>query len=194
MKFLLTALPFVFIGGQAQANLARSASLTPVDPVGDVVAIQAPNKDTRIFYQPRSGGGIAHLCVDSSFKDGLLTCDATIVPPTEVRDGTPIAAVTLNADNNGFTENRVFFVSPDNILSEYLFTTADHGRSGPNCPKCITHNGFPVVNGSQVLYAMANPSAPGVRVRVGFVSTASPDTITEASLNANGQWTLAVMP
>ncbi|KAK7460790.1 hypothetical protein VKT23_008718 [Stygiomarasmius scandens] len=185
-----------FLVGVRAASL--STNLVPLDTVGAVAAIQIPSNPTRIFYQSFSGG-IHQLCIDGTFTTGGLTCgpdNAPSVPPDEVAYGSPIVAVTFDAlpsNSSRFSEFRIYYFSNENILSEFIFTPGNP-RHGDACPECITHRGFAVVPGS-FLYAMANPTKPGNRVRVGFRSAGSPTTITEAVLNGNtNTWSLTVLP
>jgi len=77
-------------------------------------------------------------------------------------------------------------------LSEYINNIAAHG---PNCADCVTNENFGVARGSKALYAIADETKPGMQLRVGFESTESPGTITEATFNANTRkWSLTVLP
>ena len=48
------------------------------------------------------------------------------------------------------------------------------------------------MNGSQVLYAMEDPTTK--TVRVGFVSAGSPGTLSEAVRTSGGAWSVASLP
>ena len=48
------------------------------------------------------------------------------------------------------------------------------------------------MNGSQVLYAMEDPTSK--TIRVGFVSTGSPGTLSEAVRTSGGAWSVASLP
>lgn len=83
------------------------------------------------------------------------------------------------------------------MLSEYIWQdtnptgTPNGVQGGPSCLDCITKEGFTVVPGSQVLYALGNPAAN--QVRVGFGSAGAPNTVTEA-VNSGSGWQIAVLP
>ncbi|THU98019.1 hypothetical protein K435DRAFT_777691 [Dendrothele bispora CBS 962.96] len=195
-KYILTILPFfltTLIGSKAQ-DATLSPHVEPVDAVGDIAAVQVSNGGTRIYYEPRNGSGIAQICTSAPFSTGDTNCHTGNfggVAAGDVLPGTPVAAVTLD----GFSELRVYFFSRDNVLSEAIWTTAGGARSGDACPNCITHSGFQVVPGSKALYAMISTTMPASHVRVGFISAASPNTITEAILNSNtNRWSLSTLP
>ncbi|KAF5345433.1 hypothetical protein D9758_013638 [Tetrapyrgos nigripes] len=196
-KLFFAILPFFLAGSQAQLvpNAARASNLHPVSIVGDATAVANElNHGTRIYYQP-PGGGISQICTNEAFAaGGDTTCDASVVPSQYVLPGTPIVATTALTNGGAFDEIHVFFLSPDYILSEWRWTSAGGPRFGDGCPNCVTHSAFGAVNGSEVLYAIQS-SRPATKLRVGFVSVASPTTITEATWNFNTNvWSLAVLP
>lgn len=80
----------------------------------------------------------------------------------------------------------MFFVSPENILSEYYFTEGIGLQGGTSCTTCVTSEGFLVTANSQMLYAIETST----KVRVGFVSAGSPNTVSEAVSSGNG-WSVA---
>ncbi|KAJ6568606.1 hypothetical protein B0H19DRAFT_1065425 [Mycena capillaripes] len=156
----------------------------PITFVGNIVVPQASNGDTRVYYQ-NADNSIGELAVTGPFISGHLE-------NSDVLPGTPIAAAVLG-DN--WAELHVFFVSPAHVLSEWIYSgsaTAGAWRGGPSCSDCITVNGYIVQPGSQVLYATANnsPSSPAL-LRVAFVSSGAPNTLSEASFTTARGWQLA---
>ena len=80
----------------------------------------------------------------------------------------------------------VYFLSPANVLSEYIWNAGWQG--GPSCTQCLTASNFVAAAGSQILYAMGNPDT--AELRVGFVSAGAPTTLTEAVHDVGGEWQL----
>ncbi|KAJ7892000.1 hypothetical protein B0H13DRAFT_1538956, partial [Mycena leptocephala] len=122
---------------------------------GNVAVVQATDLggDTRLFYQ-NADNSIQQTGIHGAFNIGTFTGTGLIVPAQEVVAGTPIAAALISP---AFTEMHVFFVSPSNILSEYIWSNAAGAfRGGPSCSDCITVNQFVVQPGSKVLYATGN--------------------------------------
>lgn len=58
----------------------------------------------------------------------------------------------------------VFFLSTDRVLSEYRYSSPTGWRGGDACLWCITHSGFQVAEGSDVLYALESPTDNTIRV------------------------------
>ncbi|THV04309.1 hypothetical protein K435DRAFT_835424 [Dendrothele bispora CBS 962.96] len=181
------------------AAVEAAPNVFPVDAVGDVTAVrdETGTGATRIFYQDRNGT-INRLCISSApSQGGSQTClDTTtrdVVPANEVLFGTPLAAMTVVNSAGQFGGSHVYFVKPDHTLGEFI---ANHNPThGPGCVECIDREGYQVVPGSQVLYAIGTTSSKTFRRRVGFVSPGQPNTITEATWNIDTkQWSLAVLP
>lgn len=87
----------------------------------------------------------------------------------------------------------VFFLSPERTLSEYRYTKDTGWVGGNACPLCVTHSGFKVAEGSEVLYVAENPK--GDIIQVGFVSAGAPGTLSEVVTTNKGQnWQLAPLP
>ncbi|KAJ7892413.1 hypothetical protein B0H13DRAFT_1625594, partial [Mycena leptocephala] len=158
---------------------------------GNVAAVQATNGDTRLYSQ-NSNNTIQEIGVSSPFNGGGHSFGPdSLVPGAEALGGTPIAAAIVNG--TGFQEIHFFFVSPTNILSEYIW--ADAWRGGPSCTDCITRSGFVVQPGNKVLYAVANDAAGSpATLRVGFVSAGAPGTISEADFSPTKGWQVAQLP
>ncbi|KAJ7879815.1 hypothetical protein B0H13DRAFT_1541125, partial [Mycena leptocephala] len=120
---------------------------------GNVAAVQVTTGDTRIFFQD-STGGIVIGGVTAPFLSGgtNIGIGSPVVPANEVLPYTPIVAITANTA--GYTGIRIYFLSPENVLSEYTWTQAVGFSGGPSCTGCLTAQGIVVKNGSEVLYAM----------------------------------------
>ncbi|KAJ7728387.1 hypothetical protein B0H16DRAFT_1330984 [Mycena metata] len=160
--------------------------------MGDIVAIQAGNGDTRLFFQD-STGDILEWGVTGVFTTGHNEGSSVLVPANEVLPHTPIVAITANTA--AYTAVRLYFLSPDYILSEYIWpTTIATSRigfmGGPSCTACLTAQGI-VASSSEVLYAMAN--AAFNQFRVGFISPGEPTTLSEAE-NLGSGWQVATYP
>ncbi|KAJ6567592.1 hypothetical protein DFH09DRAFT_441726 [Mycena vulgaris] len=173
-----------------------SPGFVPVTFVGNVAAMQATdlNGDTRLFYQ-NADGSIQELAINGPFTGGTLTGSGLLVPVGQAMPGTPMAIANLGTK---FTELHVFFVSPSNILSEYIWLEATgswHGGASGGCTTCVDVNRFTVQSGSKVLYAMGNSvgGAPAT-LRVGFVSAGIPGTLAEVDFTAAKGWQLAQLP
>jgi hypothetical protein len=181
--------------------------------VGNVAAVQATDLggNTRIFYQ-NADNSIQLSATTGPFSVGTFRGTTVLVPANEALCGTPIAATMLKGNafqevntNSSLCSSRaahwksqmhIFFVSPNNILSEYIWENAAGSyRGGPSCGDCITVNNFVVEPGSQVLYVMGNIAAGSpALLRVGFVSADAPGTLTEAEYTAAKGWQLAELP
>ncbi|KAJ7711097.1 hypothetical protein B0H14DRAFT_700280 [Mycena olivaceomarginata] len=154
---LMLAFLFVSVLGSALGNRAVAPSTPetrPVTFVGNVAAIQATalGGDTRLYYQ-NPDNSIQETAISGPFAVGTSVFEGSnlLIPANEILPGTPIAAVTFNG--NAFQQIHVFFVSPDNILSEYAWT-GTVWKGGPSCSDCVTANRFAVQPGSKMLYAM----------------------------------------
>ncbi|KAJ7722720.1 hypothetical protein B0H16DRAFT_1600015 [Mycena metata] len=170
------------------ANASLSPEFRPVTFVGDVAAVVTNTAGSTHIYYQNPDNSIQETITSAPFVVGTFEASTAIVPADEVLCGTPIAATTIS--NTGFPI-RVFFVSPNYILSEYAWTgTAWEGW--PQCSGCITANQFAVEPGSSVLYALAGSTAD-VFLRVGFVSAGQPGTLTEAEFTG-GKWELLSLP
>ncbi|KAK7460812.1 hypothetical protein VKT23_008741 [Stygiomarasmius scandens] len=189
LKSVVTAIALITVGAEAAANFFSvdlAANMAAVRNGGDVGA-------THIYYQA-SNGAIMRICASTAFiRNGAQNCDnVEVVPPEEVMFDTPLAVSTLLTSKGGFHGNHVYYFSRDGILSEYINNIAAHG---PNCADCVTNEKFGVARGSKALYTIADETKPGMQLRVGFESTESPGTITEATFNANTRkWSLTVLP
>ncbi|KAJ7196388.1 hypothetical protein GGX14DRAFT_574960 [Mycena pura] len=217
--FLFQVFPVLLLCGHVYSGVASksnrthpiSADIVPVTFVGNVAPIQAPafwtgalQGDTRIYYQ-NADGGIQATGISGPLTSGTFIFTQALVPASQVQGNTPIAAVTINEAAFQAVRFRVhlahigmqvhvFFVSPSNILSEYIFSEATGWRGGPSCTDCIDVQGFVVQSGNRVLYAMANEEAGSLALlRVGFVSAGAPDTLSEADFDAQNGWRLAQM-
>ncbi|KAJ6601797.1 hypothetical protein DFH09DRAFT_1125859 [Mycena vulgaris] len=166
-------------------------TIVPVEFAGNAAAIQAPafGEDTRIYYQADVSGGILELAVSGPATVGRAFSLQTLIPAAQVQPRTLIAAVIT--DGIDFTGTHIYFVSPDNILSEYI-NPGGAWIGGPNCTTCIDRNRFAVQPGNSVLYALANngPNEPAF-IRVGFVSAGAPGALSEAVFTTANGWTLA---
>ncbi|KAJ7908911.1 hypothetical protein B0H13DRAFT_2015800 [Mycena leptocephala] len=131
--------------------------------------------------------------ISGPFTSGRLYAGDELVPANEVQANTLIAATTIN----GKISRRwvhVFFISPSNVLSEYIFRPSTGWRGGSSCTECIDTSGFIVQPGNRVLYAMGNTEAGSLALlRVGFVSAGAPDGLTEADYDLTNGWRLAQM-
>ncbi|KAJ7862077.1 hypothetical protein B0H13DRAFT_1638869, partial [Mycena leptocephala] len=163
---------------------------------GNVAAIQAPpaGGDTRLYFQA-ANNSIQQMAISGPFTSGHLYASRELVPANEVQANTLIAATTINGEDFqevGFVH--VFFISPSNVLSEYIFHPNTGWRGGPSCTECIDTSGYVVQPGNRVLYAMGNSEAGSLALlRVGFVSAGAPDGLTEADYNLTNGWRLAQM-
>ncbi|THU98590.1 hypothetical protein K435DRAFT_526350 [Dendrothele bispora CBS 962.96] len=180
------------------SDVDNAAALIPVSPVGPIAALQF-NGDTRIYYQDSVLGGIMSLAVSNAFTTGHLIALQQIVPANEIMFGSPIALVNLpgTSSSDPFPEIHIFFVSPANILSSYIWRDSI-GRfiGGSSCTECITQSGFVVQPNTKVLYALALGSGSSLILRVGFVSAGAPSTISEAVSvggQGSGQWVLSTL-
>ncbi|KAF8872309.1 hypothetical protein BD779DRAFT_1679797 [Infundibulicybe gibba] len=190
---ILLVLSALSVTASAFAHVPRAAEIVPLSPFGGVAAVQSENNDTRLYYQ-RSDGSIHQYIVSNAFNVGHTSgLDTLLIPASEVQLGTPIAITSTISQF--FGEIRIYFFSPSNILSEYIWMAAvGHFRGGPSCADCLTAAGLAVVPGSKVLYAMQNPSTGSLRV--GFVSAGFPSTLAEADRAGapNSTWQVAALP
>ncbi|KAJ7769978.1 hypothetical protein B0H16DRAFT_1715613 [Mycena metata] len=173
-------------------GVGPSPDSIPESFVGNIAAIQATNDltgDTRIYFQ-NADNSIEEIGVTGPFTSGRLFGQGLHVPADEVQGNTLIAAVTIDGEH--FQEIHLFFVSPANILSEYIFDTATGWRGGASCTDCITVNAYAVEPGNRVLYAMGNSASGSPAIlRVGFVSAGAPTTLSEADYDPVNGWRLA---
>ncbi|KAJ7763449.1 hypothetical protein B0H16DRAFT_1311173, partial [Mycena metata] len=154
-------------------------------------ALQAPptGGDTRLYYQ-NADNSIQQISVSGPFTSGELYGTRVLVPADEVQANTLIAAAMIN----GETFVHVFFISPRNTLSEYIFRPGTGWRGGANCTECIDTEGYVVQPGNRVLYAMGNSDAGSLALlRVGFVSAGAPGALTEVDYDLTNGWRLAQM-
>jgi hypothetical protein len=86
----------------------------------------------------------------------------------------------------------VYFFSPANTLSEYIWQNGIGWQGGSTCTKCVDVFKFAVVPGSTALYAVSSGNATSTAAtRVGFINAGSPTTLTEAIWNPSTNWFLA---
>ena len=97
---------------------------------------------------------------------------------------------TFNAGPNPLSQGHIFYYGPDYLLSEYYWSSVGW-QGGPDCAICIQQAGFFGVNGSQVLYTWLDGAE---NVRVGFISTGNPQTLSEAIMPTSGGWSVAGAP
>ncbi|KAF8896005.1 hypothetical protein BD779DRAFT_1667882 [Infundibulicybe gibba] len=185
--FVLSALSVVT---SALVHAERAVGFVPLSPRGGVGAIQASNSDTRLYYQ-NGDGSINEISISNAFDSGHITANNTIIPANQAQLGTPIAAITTNGDFPQGTIH-VYFFSPSDILSEYIWATGIGWRGGPSCTECLTTSKIAVIPGSKVLYAMGNPLTRSLRV--GFESTRFLGTLTEADKSGDLGSTWKVFP
>ncbi|KAJ3743948.1 hypothetical protein DFH05DRAFT_1399005 [Lentinula detonsa] len=168
------------------SNLTANA-IVPISGT-NMGAVELPDGNTRVYYQDGNNGSIIQLIISNALTEGGYRFSNVWVPPSEVRYNTPVAVSLVQSDDT-FQQIHVFFFSPDNILSEYYWK-GDGPTGGPDCSDCVTGSGFVGVEGSQMLYALASSATSPPTLRVGFISTGSPNTITEA-VKTTGGWSLA---
>ncbi|KAJ7206271.1 hypothetical protein GGX14DRAFT_457503 [Mycena pura] len=193
---LLTAL-YVFAAVRANPLLGNSSAvvpspdLVPIGPIGNVAAVQIATGNTFIFYQNSTGEIVLRRVTAPFLSGGTDKAEDFAVPASEVLPYTPIVAITANTAAT-YTGIRLYFFSRENVLSEYTWAPSPVGWiGGPSCTSCLTAQGIVVKDGSQVLYALANPAFN--QFRVGFVSAGQPGTISEAE-NLGGGWGVAPWP
>ncbi|KAJ7131856.1 hypothetical protein C8R43DRAFT_1207096 [Mycena crocata] len=176
------------------ANAVRAApkpEVFPVSALGNVAAVQSiPSGDTRLWFQ-NVDRSISQIAASGPFTSGgRFESVFTLVPGSEVLSGTPIAAATVNGTS--LQEIHLFFLSPTNILSEYIWDNFIGWHGGAGCTTCITTNQFVVQAGSKVLYVMGNDAAGNTAdLRVGFVSAGAPGTFSEVNFTPAKGWQLA---
>ncbi|KAJ7086264.1 hypothetical protein C8R44DRAFT_752667 [Mycena epipterygia] len=187
------ALPLIFGAVVARAVPATPVAnnIFPITFVGSIVVPESNSGDTRIYYQ-KADNGIGEVSVTGPFTSGLVYGgNGNLIPAAQVLPGTPIATAVLG---DQWALLHLFFVSPTHVLSEWIWDSVDGTgwRGGPTCSDCIEVNGFTVQPGSQVLFATANnsPSSPAL-LRVAFVSSGAPNTLSEASYTTARGWQLA---
>ncbi|KAJ7769971.1 hypothetical protein B0H16DRAFT_1715607 [Mycena metata] len=178
-------------GAVIPRGVGPSPDLIPVNFVGNIGAVQAIGGtpgDTRLYFQ-NADNSIQAVRVTGPFTTGRFFAQSPRIPADEVQANTLIAVVTIGDD---FQEVHIFFVSPANILSEYIFDTATGWRGGASCTDCITVNAYAVEPGNRVLYAMGNSASGSPAIlRVGFVSAGAPTTLSEADYDPVNGWRLA---
>ncbi|KAJ7050190.1 hypothetical protein C8F01DRAFT_1237936 [Mycena amicta] len=168
-------------------------SISPISFVGNIAPIQQTNfqGDTRIYMQ-QPDNSIVELNIDGPISTARLVGTMTLVPAAEVQFQSLIVAVTLDPGAFG-VEAHVFFISPQNIVAEYMKMGNGNWQGGVSCSACIDRQGFAVQPGNRVLYAMSTQAPEGTgnfKLRVGFVSAGSPTTLSEAEFNPSTGWKL----
>ncbi|KAK7451810.1 hypothetical protein VKT23_012489 [Stygiomarasmius scandens] len=211
LKIAATAVSLIY-------SVEAAANIFPVNAVGNVAAVADGTTSgiTHVYYQDKDDGDIKLLCTSTAFvQGGSQTCLAgsepqVVVPANETLYGTPLAVMTINnarfdgvgpvmatiqnyehADAN--MQNRLYYFTPNWTLGEFMENGVP--SHGAGCTTCITRNQFQVEPGSVVLYAIGTTPSKAFRRRVGFISRENPNTITEATFNANTEvWSLTPMP
>ncbi|KIK61060.1 hypothetical protein GYMLUDRAFT_96807 [Collybiopsis luxurians FD-317 M1] len=175
----------------SESLTTNSAAFIPISG-NTMAAAEIPSGDSRIYYQDSTNNSIIELVVSNAFNVGQLEQSGVLVPPSEVRSNSPIAAALVTSVSDPWQELHVFFFSPENVLSEYYIKTAPNAvwHGGPNCNDCLTNEGFVGLAGNQMLYAMGSSATSPPTLRVGFASTGAPNTISEAVNNGDG-WSVA---
>jgi len=190
----------VFIAVRASALPGNSTAVVPspdifpIAPMGNVEAVQVTTGDTRFFFQDSTGAIIIGGSSAPFISGGRNGGNSLLVPANEVLPRTPIVAITANTAT--YTGLRLYFLSPTNVLSEYIYpaTIAQNTggfMGGPSCTACLTAQGLVATSNTQVLYAMANTAFN--QFRVGFVSAGQPSTVSEAA-NLGSGWQVATFP
>ncbi|KAJ6570451.1 hypothetical protein DFH09DRAFT_1153586 [Mycena vulgaris] len=193
LKFFV--LPFVLGGVMSTPATLPAPEIRPISTASSASAVQNHTGDTRIFYQNTDDKSIHQIVLLGTFSSGSFEADGSLIPANEVLLGTPIVAVSANPDGLNFQDIHVFFVSPTNILSSYVWQPSTGWRGGSSCAPCITNSMFGVQAGSKLLYAMANGAAGSpALLRVGFVSAGATSTLSEATFTAAVGWRLAQIP
>ncbi|KAJ6577648.1 hypothetical protein B0H19DRAFT_1370785 [Mycena capillaripes] len=170
---LISVLAFcssIALGATFPAGDVRiSPDIIPINFIGPVAATQTPGGggDTRLYFQ-NADGSIQTAGTSGPFTVGKTHDNVLMVPVGEAQLNTPLAAIQIGDTDN--LELRLYFISPSNILSEYIWSKANNAswRGGPTCTDCITRQGF-VVQTNRVLYAMVNTDIGNTaKYRVGF--------------------------
>ncbi|KAK1232433.1 hypothetical protein PQX77_004463 [Marasmius sp. AFHP31] len=193
-KFL-SVLPL--LAGFASAGPILQPLAYSVSPLAYISGIQSTNTDSRMFYQ-KSDGSIWQTCISGHFVGGRTTCDTQIVPRTEAISSTPIAAVS----NSNLSEWHLFFVSPTNTLSEYIYQASSVSASNPSgirggasCADCITSEKLSVfTTKNKALEALYHIDNDTPKLRVWFISAGQTTTITEAGKEGTQRWTTISLP
>ncbi|KAJ8093382.1 hypothetical protein PM082_020239 [Marasmius tenuissimus] len=160
-------------------------------PLSTIAGIQGTNADSRMFCQ-RSDNSIWQTCISGHGLNGRTTCDNQVVPRTEALGSTPLAAVAIP----DLSEWHLFFVSPTNTLSEYIYqqssispTNPSGIRGGTSCTDCITNEQFAVIIAkNKALNALYQVENDRPKLRVWFASAGRPNTVMEAGKNGDQIW------
>ncbi|KAF5383961.1 hypothetical protein D9757_007358 [Collybiopsis confluens] len=195
--FLVKILPVVslFLSSYSYVSAAslgtNSANLAiGVAGVSNMDALTSSTGETRVYYQNSTTRGITALSVTNAFNVGHFETSIPLVPSGEVRQSVP-SPIAVASIGDPWTEIHVFFVSPTNILSEYIWTASTNTwQGGPSCTACLTSDGYIVSTSSNMLYALATTTSTCTTWRVGFVSAGVSNTITEV-VNTGSGWILA---
>jgi hypothetical protein len=195
------------IGGTTHTP-RKADIIVPITPFGAASAVQGNTGDARLHWQ-NGDASISQININGPLTTGIYVATTPIVPGQEVLLGTPIATV-VNLDSSGsllevrvlplivhqtflthmyYSQIRLYFFSPDHVLSEYIEDASGTVRGGPFCADCITTLQFGVKPGSTALYALRDNAAIGI-IRVGFISAGAPTTISEAVFTTQGGWQL----
>ncbi|KAJ7736700.1 hypothetical protein B0H16DRAFT_1695337 [Mycena metata] len=190
----LSVLIVVFVDANTlpenSTSVAPSPDLFPISAVGNIAAVQlSATADTRIFFQDSTGA-----IMEGGVTAGKDLGTSVLVPANQVLPFTPIFAINDPTATSYLI--RLYFFSPENTLSEYIYPTTipqntNGFMGGPSCTACLTTQGIVGRSGSQVLYALANPAF--TQFRVGFISAGQPTTVSEA-VNTGAGWQVSTIP
>ncbi|KAJ6465865.1 hypothetical protein C8R45DRAFT_1022621, partial [Mycena sanguinolenta] len=140
----VTALCKITFGAATTLNstISPSPDIVPLPIVGNIAAIQLLGLagDTRVFYQ-LGDGSIWIAGATGPLSVGTLSANNVLVPAGQAKLGTPLAVTSIG--DTAYQEIHLFFISPSNILSEFIFE-AGLGWCGPGwlpCPDCINNQG-----------------------------------------------------
>ncbi|KIK66791.1 hypothetical protein GYMLUDRAFT_82159 [Collybiopsis luxurians FD-317 M1] len=183
------ALPLFLSGCLTVFSASNAANLAvAVAGVSNMDALTLSSGETQIYYQNSTTRGITLLSVSNVFNSGHFQSSIPLAPSSEVRQTSPIAVAAIG---DPWTEIHVFFVSPLNVLSEYIWTSSTNAwQGGPSCSACLTSDGYLASASSNMLYALVTATSTCTTWRVGFVSAGVSNTITEV-INTGSGWILA---
>ncbi|EEB98300.1 hypothetical protein MPER_02218, partial [Moniliophthora perniciosa FA553] len=100
-------------------NTTAAAAYVPLNPLGDIVAAQAPFGNSFLFYQSSTNGDIMMARVSNAFSDGSTSFAGAVVPRNEVLWGTPIAVAQQQEDgNDDVLTDQSFKARPILLLSQ----------------------------------------------------------------------------
>ncbi|KAJ7687642.1 hypothetical protein B0H17DRAFT_1136192 [Mycena rosella] len=105
--------------GRTMHTPRKADVIVPITPFGAASAVQENTGDARLHWQ--NGDAIIYqININGPLTTGIFVATTPIVPGNEALLGTPIATVA-NLDSSGnLLEIRLYFFSPDYVLSEYI--------------------------------------------------------------------------